>query len=566
MKRAAAIVLLLLTAAPAEAASYALVIGYNAPPDGQKDLATLRYADDDALRYAAHFQSFTDKTHLLSVLDEETQHRSPSAAEETSAPTWKAIDLALADLKKRMDGDSEAVFYFAYSGHGAKDARGNYFLTLKDGAITQQALYDRIVAGVPAKYHHLIIDACHAEAIVGARGMFDKDKKEKTAKVSPIEPQSFTQGTYRERYQSVGTIVGTTIDHETHEWSKIQGGVFSHAVLSALSGAADVNLDGRIEYSELHAFVASATRTFSDPRNRPRVVAMPPRTNMHAALLDRQAPQRGFALSGVASALGHFFIELSNGQRVLDAHVTGDFFMRLVLPDGVLAYLRTDDFEAEIDGRTGSALSFSDLRLKRRTQTARGSLEADYRTAFFAAPFGVSYYRGFVDSAGVASVDFSLTAEAPPMLPSPAPREAKAKKPKIVPAAQGWPVENPTSVSPVITPVTPVEPAATVATARPNGARKSAAIACFVLASVFTAASVGSGLGMIAAANDFAATNLQRPAYAAADRYEASRAFAGLFGALAAGGFISGFAVYPYARASDATAATGAAVSFSGRF
>lgn len=555
---AAAVVVLCALPAHAAVSSYALVIGYNAPPDGMKDLETLRYADDDALRYAMHFESFTEKTWLLSVLDDETQLQNPHAADGTQVPTWKAIDSVIADVRKRIAAAKErgddAVFYLAYSGHGAKDQKGNYFLTLKDGGITQQSLYERIVANVPAKYHHLIIDACHAEAIVGARGaqggMFDK---EKTAKVKAIEPQSFTQGSYRERFQSVGTIVGTTADSETHEWSKIRAGVFTHAVLSALSGAADVNTDGRVEYSELHAFVAAATRTFTDPRNRPRVVALPPKVNMHAPLLDRPASaQKGSILSGMASALGHFFIELSNGRRLLDCNVAGDLPLRLWLPNGTRAFVRTDDMEAEIEARSEGETRFADLRLRPRAQTARGSLEADYRQALFAAPFGVSYYRGFVDSAGVASVDFERAA---PVVEAPAP--VLSKKPVL--AATQWPAPPPKLVE---------KPAQQITW----NARKSGSVASFVLAAAFTGLAIGSGIAMGQAETEFNTTTIQIQAKRAADAFAAWQAMTAIASVLAGSGYIIGFSVWPYGRsaAEPATtappAAIGAEVSVRGSF
>ncbi len=472
--------LLLLTASTAHAkvVSYALVIGYNQPPDALKDaLATLRYADDDALRYAAHFDAFTEKTWLLSALDEETQTRFSKAAARTQLPTWKAIEAALEEIKRRSElaiaREDEVIFYFAYSGHGARDKNGNYFLTLKDGGITQQALYERIVAAVPAKYHHLVIDACHAEAIVGARGMFDK---EKNAKIK--DTPTFTQQTYRERFPSVGTIVGTTIDNETHEWSKIQAGVFTHAVLSALAGAADVNTDGRVEYSELQAFVASATRTFTDPRNRPRVVAMPPKANLRAPLLDRVATEQdAFILTGRAGSLGHFYIELENGQRVLDANMGSDMPLSLALPKGQVAFLRNATSEAQIDMRNMRSVRLEQLLLRPLGTASRGSIESDYRTAYFAAPFSVSYYRGFVDSAGVVSVDFS----------TPQVDVSLTIKPKgqLAESAVSQPTNKPALVGKLRSPVL-----------TPSSARKRGAIAGFVLGSVFTVAAIGMGIGM----------------------------------------------------------------------
>jgi uncharacterized caspase-like protein len=41
---------------------------------------------------------------------------------------------------------------------------------------------------------------------------------------------------------------------QAHEWDDYQTGVFTHELLSGLRGGADVNGDGRVEYSEMAAF------------------------------------------------------------------------------------------------------------------------------------------------------------------------------------------------------------------------------------------------------------------------------------------------------------------------
>ena len=97
MSRVAAICAALLVATQAAAApseqpvsALALVIGNNAAPlgDAGKTLAALRYADDDAVRYAEFFEQFTVKTVLLAVLDRQTQARYPQRARQSQPPTF----------------------------------------------------------------------------------------------------------------------------------------------------------------------------------------------------------------------------------------------------------------------------------------------------------------------------------------------------------------------------------------------------------------------------------------------------------------------------------------------
>ena len=82
--------------------------------------------------------------------------------------------------------------------------------------------------------------------------------------------KAFLEEEQLERYPRAGVIVATSGDQETHEWSRYHGGILSHELRSALSGAADVNGDGRIEYSELRAFLAAANARVQEPRGARR--------------------------------------------------------------------------------------------------------------------------------------------------------------------------------------------------------------------------------------------------------------------------------------------------------
>ena len=46
--------------------------------------------------------------------------------------------------------------------------------------------------------------------------------------------------------------------------------MFTHELLSGMLGAADVNGDLVVEYTEVQAFVAAANRDIKDPRAIPR--------------------------------------------------------------------------------------------------------------------------------------------------------------------------------------------------------------------------------------------------------------------------------------------------------
>jgi hypothetical protein len=415
MTRALLALLLVAIAAPHAGAEgrdvpYAIVIGNNAPPTSgtPEKLAPLRYADDDAVRYFQLFSRMAD-TRLLVVLDTQTQRRYPGLAAMTEAPTLANLERIVGDLAARMTEDrrrgDRPVLYFAFSGHGARDDRGGAFLALLDGALTQQKLYDDVLARMPTAFTHLIVDACNAGGVVGVRGgFFDNESNTRSAAVTADEVKPILEATPLARYPHVGVILATTLGQESHEWSAIESGVFTHELLSGLLGGADVNADQMIEYTEVQAFVAAANRNIKDPRAIPHVIARPPQVNQNVALVVLPGLRGMRLLRGTASTLGHFHIELENGQRYLDAHVESGATIALALPDATTAFLRTDTREATLPAHGGVMLAA--LALGDRKTASRGSIEASYQTALFSADYGRAYYQGYVDSIGAVGVNF----------------------------------------------------------------------------------------------------------------------------------------------------------------
>ena len=464
--------------AQAEQVAYALVVGNNAPPAGDEYalLPTLRYADDDAVRYLQFFERLAAETHILTVPDEETQKRYPDVAAVARPPTLENLKLAINKMAARIEADRGAgrqtVVYLAYSGHGAIDENGEAFLTFLDGGLTREMLHSAVLEELRVDYLHLIVDACHASAVVGARGLFDRQVDARQVPVTEDDLLHIAKEPGLGRFPGVGMIVATTSDQEAHEWSRIQSGVFTHELLSGLGGPADVNGDGRIEYSEVHAFVSSANREVQDTRAVPRVIAWPPERNHNVALVVLDQLRDTVMLDGNPSRLGHFHIELDNGQRYLDANLGGLSRVRIALPSGRRAFLRTATHEADVGTERAGSLRLADLQLSPRQVTPRGSIDAALHASLFSSPYGVTYYKGFVDSRGIVGVKFT---------------------------------ESPLTV--------------TGALARPPSYRKPLAIGCLILASGSAIAAIVTGSLAIKAKYDFDNTTLQRPAHVANERY-----------------------------------------------
>lgn len=385
----------------------AVVVGNNLPPPGAsgEGLATLRYADDDAHRYADLFKRVADQTILLTVYDQQTRRRVQDAGVD-GPPTLAALRKTLRAIRE----DEDLTVYLVFSGHGAIDETGAPFLSLLDGPLTRDVLFDELLAALPADHVHLIIDACHAAGVVGIRGdRFAREIDGTTSAVTEDEEERWAKERTLARFPHVGVLASSSAGESSHEWSVLEAGVFSHEVLSGLSGAADINEDKRIEYSEVQSFVASANRSVSDPRAKPSVVVHPPALDPHQPLVDLGAIREAALLHGDLSSLGHFHVELADGRRYLDGHVGGP--VTLALPPGQL-YLRAGELEYPLVLRAGETVAFDQLEARAASDTARGSVAASYRQQLFAEPYTYDYYRGYVDSVGALPVSTPVPAPA----------------------------------------------------------------------------------------------------------------------------------------------------------
>lgn len=475
--------------AHARSVSYGIAIGNNAPAAGQV-APVLRYADDDAARFYQLFRRFSETSFLLSVLDPDTQRRYPELASVSKAPTRANLLQIVTELAQQMSQDrargDEPVLYFSYSGHGLRDGAEAAGLALLDGLLTQEILYEHILSRLPLSYGHLFIDACHAGAVVGLRGPGGEPRTSSPAKeleavrapVSSLDLRALTEGR-RARFPMIGILAASTDGHESHEWSRLQSGVFSHEVLSGLLGAADANRDLKLEYSEVHAFVAAANHALPDPQAAPQLLVSPPPINQRVPLLVLRALRDTAFLTGPAAQLGRFYIELANGQRYLDARFGADASPTLAVPAQTQLFIRTVEHEAELIVPAEATVRLDTLALHPRSSSSRGSVELAFERALFVEPYGPAYYRGFTDSQGLPSVVFADS----------------------LASATGGPGQA----------ATPSLPA--------RSYRRPLAISLLVLGGTATAAAVAAGSIALKARADFDATLYQREAFAARDLY-----------------------------------------------
>lgn len=373
--------------------SYVVVVGNNQSVDPAT--RPLRFADDDAARYFELFRPVAKRIELLTVMDAETQGIFKGLPAVAQAPTkanlLRVLEEVNADMARDTAAGDEPVLYLVYVGHGHIGATGGGFVSFLDGPLTGAEL-GGIVARSRAAYNHLIFDACNSYLLVAQRGGGDDDSGPdlRDAIRSYLDEQTLVN------HPNTGLIFSTRDARETHEWSVFRGGVFSQEVRSALAGAADVNADGRIEYSELDAFLSAANLAVDDPRARLEAF-------IHAPSLDRGRPVMDLAEGGFEHFLrlpqkfsGRFHIEDHRGVRYLDGNKTTEAAVFIALVGAPFYFVRNQDTEARVALRARGTIDVGALQFTEPGRAARGSVAEAFRDQLFKVPYGPGFYRGFV--------------------------------------------------------------------------------------------------------------------------------------------------------------------------
>ena len=374
----------------------ALVVAYNGSPGPGRSV--LRFADDDGLLWAEVLQRLGVQTKLLTVADEDTARLGSPLLAQASAPTMAALTAAVDALRVANEADRAAGrqvdALFVFVGHGERDPAGRSTLLLLDGQLDRAGLYEQVIDRLGGGFVHVVIDACRAAGVVGSRAG---------------DPQVLEQlHNLLEREQlaarpTVGAIYAESEDGETHEWSEIRAGLLSHAVRSGLLGAADVNGDGLVEYSELDAFVAASLSGVQSAKARLRVHTFAPVLDAHRALVG-PAPRGSELVLGGEVKVERLSIEDELGVRLADVHRVSGEPLRLALPSRPRYWLRGPDGERQVAAASLSSALPPPAPL---SVAGRGPTEESLRAGLFSIPFGRLFYQGYVASTGVVGVTFA---------------------------------------------------------------------------------------------------------------------------------------------------------------
>ena len=300
-----------------------LVIGNNRPDNASQ--ARLRYADDDAIRYYERFEGLAEDRILLTRLDEQSR-ASAALYPDISPPTRATVARAAAALRARASALRaqgrfvELVFVFAGHG-GVRDGRP--YLALEDGRLGPADLESLILAGDPADIVHVLIDACGAAGFGERRGPMRGER-------DALAQDSLPFGRLVARYPRAGFVVAASTTGAAFEWSRFGGGVASHLLRSALSGAADLAPpDGRVTYDEVAAFLRTATEGIIPSEFQQEIRVIAPRALPSASIVDLVGDERTTEL--LLDRPGRFFVRDADGHRIVDVH-SGRRTVRLLLP------------------------------------------------------------------------------------------------------------------------------------------------------------------------------------------------------------------------------------------
>jgi hypothetical protein len=377
---------------------FAIVVGYAG--NGAEGRAILSYADDDAARaYVAELPE-SERAWLLTTFDADSARLFPDLTQLAQPPTKEELSHALGEAfwsirnAKEAGQRTELVFYFA--GHGDVSPSGEGYVELADGPFTRSELAAQIVRGSPADVNHVIIDACASYFMVNSRGA--NDAATKPVPLTPellnvVKPDVVED---EAAWARTGTLVSTSDAASVHESAELGGGVFSYLLRSALAGGADVNGDGRVEYGEAAAFIASASAQIPDPRARLRVHASAPTQRPHAALADLSRGDRRFLAVDVPS-VDHVRILDEHGLPYAEVHKARGDKILIALAGSPFFTVQLADKEATLVPRTAGAYALSSLRFE-PSPKPRGVVDGGAFAALFTNKFDRSYVDGYLAS------------------------------------------------------------------------------------------------------------------------------------------------------------------------
>ena len=249
--------------------------------------------------------------------------------------TWQAFEDSVNYLAKQINlynaEEWETTLFVYYAGHGNRDSHqvGRVYFPPKKGPakehvgapFTANDFLEKIFDKIKATRIHFVADSCNAYYLLAPKG-----------------PESYGIRSRRRQQDEFGEIYGNLAPHvgfilatsgEARAYESPQyGGIATMLVRSALMGYSDVDLDGRVSYEEMAAFLSVATSAV--PKTKvPELYVQPPRRDAEWDASWSGATLVNLAV-GATSVLKlepgeqksiHTYVEDATGRRLFESHL-----------------------------------------------------------------------------------------------------------------------------------------------------------------------------------------------------------------------------------------------------
>ena len=362
----------------------AVVIGNNASVE--EDLDPLRFADDDAFKYARFFHFVADSVSLLTRADEDSEalYGGRDSLPPTRDNVLAALDNVVEEASRLGSNGDEVVVYFLFSGHGNYDAEGRGFLHLEDGRLTTRDLFYHLIGHSKDFYLVLLIDACNASFLVKSRGGSDR---------RPAGPPTLEL----EKYENVGLVLSSSSIGEVKEWGRILAGIFSHQVRSALAGVADVDGDGAITFQELASFVESANRDIDNPALKLTPYIRPPLARPNLPLIDVSETRFPSRLALQFDRATRVSVYDQDMLRYADFHLSQGYGTHLALAgDGPFTVQVSEKKEYVVPAGAVGVVDLKGLEKRQSSELASRGVDQYYVKHLYSSPYGAAFAADYL--------------------------------------------------------------------------------------------------------------------------------------------------------------------------
>jgi len=339
-----------LHAAPQKIERFLLVAGAN---NGGTDRVKLRYAESDANSFAEVLSQMggIDKNNILRVPD----------------PSIKTMQSGFAEIEKRLQNkksDSRKEVLVYYSGHA--DDKG-----LRLGSeIYSWTDFRKSVNNLNADVKIAVLDACGSGTITRTKGGVSKP--------------AFLQDASSEM-TGYAFLTSSNENEASQESDRIKGSFFTHALVSGLRGAADMDGDSKVTLNEAYQFAFNETLQSTQSTSGG---TQHPSRDMNLAgtgdvvITDLREMSAGLVLE--KNLEGRFFIRDNKGNLVAELYKIGGKPLELGLPAGLYSVQmeapsrswKAGDIELK-DGKK-QVLSLNSLKsIDKEVAVARGNADSN---------------------------------------------------------------------------------------------------------------------------------------------------------------------------------------------